>query len=147
MKNIFKIIAVILLIFNSTTIIAQTQQEQLQGTWNFDYNNSVANMDENAKAILLKVPAAQGKLESSYRNRQIAFNTNDTYLFHLSDGREDTGTWTISNTGGTVISLTNSQGHVQHLTVIMLSSTALVLKPENDGKGKPMFSKWYFIKN
>lgn len=147
MKNILKISCVLLLFLNCLVTKAQTTKEQLTGTWSFDLNSSIANMDESAKAILLKVPVAHGKLESSYKNRQIAFNANDSYLFHLSDGREETGTWTINNMGGTVITLTNSQGHVQNLTVIMLSSTALVLKPDTEGKGKPMFSKWYFIKS
>lgn len=139
-------ISFLLLILNCFTITAQMQQELLQGTWNFDYNNSVANMEESAKAILLKIPVAQGKLESSYRNRQITFNANGNYIFRLSDGREDTGTWAINGTSGTAIALVNSQGRVQNLTVLMLSSKALILKPVNDGKGKPMFSKWYFIK-
>ncbi|GGF30325.1 lipocalin family protein [Flavobacterium limi] len=146
MNNILKIISITLLVLNCLTLSAQTQKEQLTGIWNFDFHASTANMEEKAKTILAKNPAVQAKLESNYRNRQIIFNADGNYIFHLHDGKEERGTWTSNNTNRS-ITMTTSQGHTQNLTIILISPTVMILEPEANGKMIPMLSRWYFTKN
>lgn len=146
MNNITKCISILLLIFNSLDLSAQNQKELLAGTWNFDFQNSVANMEQSAKTVLAKNPSAMAKLESTYRNRQILFIADGNYIFQLSNGKQDRGTWSGTNTNR-AITITNSQGFVQNFTIVLISPTALILQPEADGKMRPMFSKWYFTKN
>lgn len=146
MKNIVKNISVLLLLFNCFTITAQTQQEQLLGTWTFDFESSKANMEEKAKTVLQKMPSAKEKLEKAYKNRQITFGSDGSYLLRLADGSQIKGTWTVNNTAqSNSITITASQNQIQHLVIIMLSDNTLILKQE-DTKGTPMFSKWYFTK-
>lgn len=144
MRNIFKSIAFLILIFNCYSVTAQIQREQLVGTWVFDYESSMANMDENAKKVLAKSPTLQGRLESSYRNRQIILAIDGSYSLHLPDGKQVLGTWELDTNGNTVI--IHYQNQNENLSIVTVLSTALVLKPVIDGNVKPMFSTWYFTK-
>lgn len=146
MKNIVKNISVLLLLFNCFVITAQTQQEQLLGTWTFDFESSKTNMEEKAKTILQKMPSAQEKLEKAYKNRQITFGSDGSYILRLADGNQTTGTWIVDSTAqNNSITITTSQNQIQHLVIIMFSKNILVLK-QDDTKGTPMFSKCYFTK-
>ena len=149
MRNTIKIIGVCLLIFNGLVLRSQTQKEQFIGTWDFDFNASIANMEVKAKAILQKIPAVQGKLEKAYKNRQITFGIDGHYVLHLADGRKTNGTWTFDSTAtrNNSITLISSENQIQKMIVIFISIDKLILKPQDDSSnGKPMFSQWYFTK-
>lgn len=145
MKNIFKNIGLFILIFNCYSSTAQTQREQLVGTWVFDYETSLTHMDEQAKKALAKIPTMQGRLESGFKNRRITLASDGNYLLHLPDGKEVAGTWELDTINGNGI-IIHYQYQIENLSIILLSSQALVLKPENNGNAKPMLSTWYFTK-
>ncbi|WP_140487076.1 hypothetical protein [Flavobacterium sp. GSA192] len=148
MRYSIKIIGVLLVIFNYSVSRAQTQNDQLIGTWIFDFNASVFNMEEKAKAIIQKLPAVQEKLEKSYKNRQITFGVDGHYTLYLSDGRQTNGIWTFDSTAtrNNTIDLITSENQIQKFIVLFISTDKLILKPQDDSNGKPMFSQWYFTK-
>lgn len=145
MKNILKTIIFLILIFNCYSVSAQIQREQLVGTWVFDYESSMVNMDEKAKKVQAKSPTLQGRLERSYKNRQITLFDNGIYLLRLPGGKQVEGNWTVHAVNGNRI-IIKTETHVQNFIIVRLSQTELVLRLINDGKAKPMFATWYFTK-
>ncbi|WP_140487125.1 hypothetical protein [Flavobacterium sp. GSA192] len=143
MKNIFTYI--VLFIFSCNAGFAQIQKEQLVGTWIFDYPISVANMDAGAKKVYEKNQRLQVGLESSFKNRQLTFDSRGNYLLRLASGKQVPGTWNVNAINGSKLLMSSSK-HTENLTVVMLSATSLVLKPINNGKAKPILGTWYFTK-
>ena len=87
-------------------------QEQLTGTWVFNYDASFAKIEAKVKArydSMLELNKA--RIVSAYKGRKISFNTDGSYLQTLSDGRKATGTW-ILNTDTKTIEITDPKGRV-----------------------------------
>lgn len=145
MALIVKKTAILILIFNFYFSAAQTQKQMLSGNWLFDYETSVSHMEESAKKMLIKNPSLQEKLENSYKYRQITFGSQGDYLLHLAGGKQTTGSWGFNAANGNNI-IINIQNQIENLSIVMLSASCLVLKLENAGKAKPMFSTWYLKK-
>lgn len=144
MKNIVQKIILVIFVLNCYVLSAQIQREQLVGNWVFDYDTSMANMPENAKTILLNSSVVKGGLESTFRNRKVTFNTDGSYFLVLIDGREMSGTWNLSGENNNLITIT-TQNQIENISVLMLTNSGLVLKPEGD-KVSPFFLQWYFTK-
>lgn len=144
MKSIRKKIVLVILVLNGYLLSAQIQREHLVGNWVFDYETSMANMPENAKTILLNSSIVKGGVESTFRNRKVTFNTDGSYFLVLIDGREMSGTWNLSGENNNRITIT-TQNQIENISVLMLTSSGLVLKPEGDNVN-PFFTQLYFTK-
>lgn len=147
MKNIFKSISLLLLVLNCLTLTAQTKREQLVGTWVFDYEVSIAKMDDKAKKYYdIMQEVSKSRFEKSFKDRKLSFNADGSFLQQTADGRSIIGTWVLSSDHQNII-MTNQQGSILDLKIKTLSASLLVLKPKNNGKGQKMLSEWDFIKN
>lgn len=133
--------------FVTTVISAQTTQEQLIGTWVFNYDASFAKIDSNAKTHLDKMDISRKeRLENAYKGRTITFGADGSYLQQLADGRKVFGTWVLSGNGKDIL-VKNPEGKELNLKIKTLNSTSLILNPNDLGKGKSMLSDWHFSKN
>lgn len=145
MKNIYRSIVLIVLIFSSYLGMAQNQKEQLVGTWVFDYPRSVSNMEAGAKKVYEKNQKLQLGLESSFKNRQLIFDSKGNYQLRLASGKQVPGTWNVNAVNGNKL-LMSSSNRTANLTIVEITASTLVLKPIHDGKAKAVLGTWYFTK-
>ncbi len=148
MKQILKTL-MLLIAFSLTTVHGYAQNNidinLLQGSWTFDYDTSLANIDAQSKKRVSKMkPAIKNMLKQSYRNRQLTFFKNGEYLQVFSNGKEQTGNWSDR---GFVLEIKNNKGRGKRFRVVLLSDSKLVLRPLTKGKLKAVFTNWYLIKN
>lgn len=142
---IFSVISISVNAQNNTN---KKTKDLLMGSWTFDLEASKPNMEIKIKTMIEKNQASYSRLEKDYKGRQLIFSTDGRFILHLADGRQTQGNWEVYKANGLEsIQLTSLQNHVQDLSIQMLSNQSLVVKQEYNGKGTPVFSKWYFTKN
>lgn len=147
MKNLFKSGIILMLFFISLEISAQTKQEQLVGTWFFNYDLSLAHLEAEAKTNLDSMSELdRKKIEKFYKGRKIIFRSDGSFTQELSDRSVISGLWTFDNNGGNII-MSIGQNQSQTLIIKSLSSTSLIVLLDSKNKMKPMISEWYFTKN
>lgn len=147
MKKIFKNIGIFILIFNCYSLTAQTLENQLIGTWFFDYESSMAKMGEMSKKHYDKMElVSKNYFEKSYKGRKIIFNKDGSFLQQQPEGSQISGKWLLSNNKPNII-MTNLHGEVLEIKIVRVSNSTLVVKPKSNDKGQMMLSEWYFIKN
>ena len=141
---IFSVISISVNAQNNTN---KSTKDLLVGSWVFDLEASKPNMELKVKTMIEKNQAAYSRLEKDYRGRRLTFSTDGRFLLQLADGRQTQGSWELYKVNGVeIVKLTSLQNHVQNLSIQMLSNQSLVVKQEHNGKGAPVFSKWYFTK-
>ena len=141
---IFSVISISVNAQNNTN---KSTKDLLVGSWVFDLEASKPNMELKVKTMIEKNQAAYSRLEKDYRGRRLTFSTDGRFLLQLADGRQTQGSWELYKVNGVeIVKLTSLQNHVQNLSIQMLSNQSLVVKQEQNGKGAPVFSKWYFTK-
>lgn len=149
MKPQYYIIAVILLIFSfPQTSTSQNIQEQIVGTWTFDYEASLSNMDEASKAHYARIGAErQNRISGAYKGRKITFNADGSYTQVFSNGKSSTITWAIK--GNKDLEITTSDGRSIPFKIEELGTNKLILSPVNTkgNKASVLFSYWYLTKN
>ena len=119
----------------------------LVGTWIFDYDQSVKNMETSSKVHLDSVAQdRKERIEKSYKGRLVTFSDVGSYEQSLADGRITKGTWGLSKNKKSVI-ITDPNGNKYTQKIKLLSDTQLVLKPVLEGKAKMLISEWNFIKS
>jgi hypothetical protein len=124
----------------SQKTISQNTQDQLIGTWMFDYKSSI----EKAKKRIDKMSQKRHlRIESAYKGRKITFSANGNYKQVLLDGRETNGIWKLSNN---TIEIKTLKGGLRILEIQKLSADILVLKPKIEGNKKLIIPKWYYTK-
>ncbi len=144
MKSIYIIITVLTLSLFSSH--AQTTQEQLVGTWTFNYQESLDNMNADSKTAFNKIPSPlKQKIEANYKKRKITFNSDGSYQQVLVNGYAITGVWTLRNKN--IIEITDGKGNLNKQKIEELTDTRLILKPQDVGMGKSTIKQWYFTKN
>jgi hypothetical protein len=142
---LFSIISISVTAQNNTN---KNTKDLLIGTWVFDLEASKPDMEVNAKIMIEKNLSAHNRLIKDYKGRQLTFTKEGHFLLHLADGRETQGIWEVYEVNGIdIVKLTSSQSHIQNLSILMISNQSLIVKQEHNGKGTPVFPKWYFLKN
>ncbi len=140
------IIGLLLLVFSfSETALAQTTQEQLIGTWTFDYEASVLKMNEDAKTYYESLDTSRkARIENNYRGRTITFSVDGGYILSKPNGSELTGVWVLT---GQEITVTFSSGLTKVLEIESISATSITITPEAIGSGNLTFTQWHLTKN
>ncbi|MEP5339993.1 MAG: lipocalin family protein [Algibacter sp.] len=127
---------------------AQNTQEQLIGTWTFDYDTSLDMMAQKSKTHYNKMDATrQDKISASYKGRIITFNNNGTYTHVLANGKTTSATWILNNNNN--LEITPSSGITASFIIKKLEIDTLTLSPINN-KGVStsiLFSNWHLTKN
>ncbi|GAA3596714.1 hypothetical protein GCM10022396_12570 [Flavivirga amylovorans] len=124
---------------------AQNITEQLEGTWTFNYNSSLAKMKTKAKEHYINMETTRKlSFEKSYKNRTLSFNNDGTFLQVSPNGRQVMGNWTV--TSDTII-LTNSLGKTMKFKIKSLSTTAMTLKLVITGNSRAILTELDYIKN
>jgi len=125
----------------------QSTASLLVGTWSFNYEDSFKKMEPSATKGYSRMPQArQQTIEKSYKGRKITFNADGNYLQVLADGRKATGRWTLIKNDKS-IEITDPNGNKYLQRIEEITSTALVLKPENLGTSKMFISEWHYTKH
>lgn len=146
MKNIWTRFAFLILVFHCYSISAQVQQEQLIGTWVFDYSKSIDKIDEQAQKDYALMPdVIKNQFEQSYRGRKLIFNTNGSFIQQTIDGKQILGSWKLDNNQN--ISVTSPQGGTIVFKIVVLSDVILVLQLQKKGNQQIILSQWYLNKN
>lgn len=147
MKNIFKSIVFFVLILNCYSGVAQIKQEQLIGTWIFDYTMSISKMEEKAKMHYNKMQeSSKNRFEKSFKDRKLNFNADGSFLQKTSEGGLISGTWVLNADDQSII-MTNQQGNILEFKIKNIAASLLILNPVNTVKDQAMLLEWYFIKN
>ncbi|GAA3626415.1 lipocalin family protein [Flavivirga jejuensis] len=150
MKLQHYIMGLMLIVFSLfQTVSAQTIQEQLIGTWTFDYQASLGSMTQKSKDHYNKMDASrQSKLSTTYKDRKITFNSDDSYVQVLSDGRTTNANWTINSKNNLEFKLPN--GRTIPFKIVTLQNNTLILsqiKSNAQGSLKILFTNWHLTKN
>lgn len=147
MKALYIIFLLLFLSFPDQTVCQNTSTSSLLvGTWIFDYDDSVKNMEASSKMHLDSVAQTRREMiEKSYRGRLVTFSDNGNYEQTLADGHTAIGTWELSKNEKSVI-ITDPNGNKYTQKIKSLSDSRLVLKPIVEGKVKMLISKWNFVK-
>lgn len=142
-------LTVLLLAFISISQKAEAQriEEQLIGSWVFDYTTSLANLETSAKQHIYSMPPVRIlRIENAYKERAISYQANGVYNLLLKDGRTSTGHWQLNN-DKTVIELTNTKGKTQYQKIKSLNPGALISEPETTANKKMFIPAWYYTKS
>lgn len=142
------IIALILLVFSvSQTISAQSPEEQLVGTWIFDYEASLQSISEKSKDDYPKMDATrQSKVSARYKNSEVTFNMDGTYSQVLLNGRTYLATWIINDDNN--LKVIYSKDRVALFMIENIGIDNLELN-QIRGRGRAanvLFTDWFFTK-
>ncbi|GAA3630769.1 hypothetical protein GCM10022397_15610 [Flavivirga jejuensis] len=129
------------------TLSGQTIQEELIGTWTFDYQASLNSMAQKSKTHFNEMNTVRkSKLSSTYKNRKITFNTDGSYVQVLSDGRTTNANW-ATNTNNN-LAITNPNGKTVLFKIKKLETNSLILSQINTtGSMNILFTNWHLTKN
>lgn len=147
MKPQYYILGLFLLLSNHL-VWAQSLDEQIIGTWIFDYESSVSMMDDRAKAYYDKIPnARRDRIIGSHKGRKVTFRPDGTYDQEMSNGKHNTANWRLSTEGR--LELTTKRGIVTSFKIKELEADKLVLEKENTkgGATRVLFAYWYLKRN
>ncbi len=149
-----KKIAIVLLILTSFTtqnVLSQNKidTELLTGTWVFDYDKTIAEMDPEKLEDFNKItsnPARLSLIEETYKNRKIFFLERGHYIQEQANGNKIEATWKIKN--GNIIKLLNTKGSGKSYQIVKLNNDQLILitGTVSNRKRTPLFSTCYFKK-
>ena len=146
MQKIYLIVLVLFLGFTAK-VSSQETSTLLTGTWTFDYQESVQQMDAASKMHLDSVSSVRrARIEQSYIGRLITFNTDGSYLQTLSNGHTANGTWTLSEDSQYVI-ITDPNGNQYTQQIQSISATQLILKPILESNVRMIIPQWSFVKS
>lgn len=145
-----KKIAIVLLVLISLTtqkVLSQNNidTELLIGTWVFDYDKSIIEMDEQMKTRFDKIEI-KTLIEKAYKGRKISFMKDGLCLIETSNETKTNIKWSLKKNN--IIELLDERGSKKTYLISMLNSNKLVLIPEKliDKKRNALFSKHYFTK-
>lgn len=139
-------ITVFLLLFfiHTGTLSAQDSKEILIGTWSFNYDSSISKMNKGVRAKMDSLPQRQHAVERLYRGRNVVFAADGKYSQILGDGQSSHGSWVLYENS---VKINWPDGNVESFNVQTLDSRIMVLRQQNNGKGKLILPEWHFIKN
>lgn len=142
------LLTVLLCIGSGMRAVAQSgPMEGLVGSWTLDYGTTFSNMEGQRKAALDTVPQAQRTgIENSYRGRTMVFGPDGGFSMQFLDGRSVGGRWSLEQDGSMLV-LTDPNGHRYSHRVKGLTASGLVLRAEDMGEGELFVKELYFIKN
>ncbi len=145
-----KKIAIVLLVLTSLTtqkVLSQNKidTELLIGTWVFDYDKSILEMDKQMKSRFDKIEI-KTSIEKAYKGRKISFMKDGTYLIETSNEKKTNIKWSLKKNN--IVELVNERGSKKTYLISLVNSNKLVLIPEImiNKKGNALFSKHYFTK-
>jgi len=150
MKNRYRIILFIsLFLAISLSLTAQSSEEQtLIGTWVFDYERSVAQMDTVARKFFNKmsrIPRRISRFESRYKGRKLTFGSDRSYLLEFSDGNKIDATWSLKDKNKIVVKSSNNSS--ANYKIVVLTGNELIIEiPPRRGQSSALLSKYYYKK-
>lgn len=148
MKSLFCNAILMVILFLPLSGMGQNVlEEQLLGTWIFNYELSLELMDEKVKKVYESKDATrQDKIQQAYRDRKITFFADGIFLQELANGRKANGNWTLEND---MIVITNSLHQKRSFNVKSINKDTLVLMPTSSDNEKVnmLFSQWYLLKS
>ncbi|WP_117885615.1 hypothetical protein [Aureibaculum luteum] len=125
----------------------KSSTDLLLGTWTFDYDSSLKNIDKSNKSQFDSLPKQQrSEMKSIYLNRQIVFEADGNFTLLLADKRKSTGTWKLSENDKYIL-FTSPNGKVFIQKIEKLSATDLIVKLKEVGDIKAFISKLHYTKN
>lgn len=129
--------------------IGQNVQDQLAGTWIFDYEESLRLMDGKAKKHFDAMDSSRkDKVERAYVNRKIVLTGNGGFVQEFNDGRKLEAVWALVSEGGKdKIKVSDSRG-VRWFNIKKLKGDALIISPEHNGgkKANMLMSQWFLTR-
>ncbi len=148
-KQMKRIYLVLLVLFLGFTIKVSSQETTtlLTGTWAFDFNASIQEMDTASKMNLDTIDTVRRvRLEQSYIGRIVIFSDNGNYQQTLSNGHTASGTWILSDDKQYIV-ITDPNGNKHTQQIRSISTTKLVLKPILESNVKMIIPEWSFVKS
>lgn len=143
MKTI-NILAIILLTFIQS-LNAQTKEEQIIGTWVFNYESSLSKMENEVKTQYNVMPEQErAKIESVYRGRKITFDSNKNFTQTLANGIKSVGMWALADND--YLNITTPTGIVFTYKIKIFTPTTLNLMLDNNSGAKALMPELHFTK-
>ena len=152
-KGLFYGLLLVLIVGLSQVANAQSEasatvnEQKLFGTWQMDYDKSVAHNENDEKNTLnnLKQDFRQ-ILENNYRGRQFIFDENGLLKIIQGNGQVISGKWKLISDGKRIL-INNDKGDARQFKIQSLDDNELVLKQVVFGERvKHFFTQWYFEK-
>ena len=144
MKTIYTFLTLIFLTFVQTSN-AQTTEEQIIGTWIFNYETSFSTMEDEVKTQYNAMPEQERvKMESAYRGRKITLDSNKNFTQILANGIKSLGMWVLTDTD--YLKITTPTGIVFTYKIKTLTPTTLNLILDSDSGVKALIPDLHFTK-
>ena len=145
-----KKIAIVLLVLISLTaqkVLSQNiiDTELLIGTWVFDYDKSILEMDEQIKSRFDKIEI-KTLIEKAYKGRKISFMKDGLCLIETPNETKTNIKWSLKKDN--IIEFLNEKGSKKTYLISTLNSNKLLLinKKLINKKRNSLFSKNYITK-
>lgn len=148
LKHYCTIIILLIVFVLPIKVFSQSNQEQLLGTWVFDYDASFAKMDSISKAHYNRMDAnRKTQMEKAYKGRAMTFGNDGSYVQQSIDGHKIVASWVLSDNSKDIV-VTNPEGKELRLKIKKIGANFLVLNPvETNTVGKAMISELHFTKH
>lgn len=130
------------------TMSSQTLQEQLTGSWTFDFQASLNSTSQRSKTHYNAMdPSRKTRVSNIYNNRKLTFNSDGTCIQELADGRTSQVTWNL--TTDNKLRITAPNGRSILFMIRALDASALLLEQVNTmgGNTNILFTNWHLTKN
>ena len=143
-----KILLLLICIFLPTvTLFGQGSQnrEYLIGTWELDYNLSIARIDPSSKTHYDTISQeVKTRIIDSFSQRKITFRSDGIYLLQVTENNQVEGTWTLQNDNKTLIIVT--EGNEIQQEIESVDEQKMVLNLGGPAVQNRLFKKWYLNK-
>lgn len=144
MKTKYILFALMFLTFTQSSN-AQATEEQIIGTWVFNYESSFSTMDAEVKTQYNVMPEQErAKIESVYRQRKITLDSNKNFTQTLANGIKSVGIWSLADKD--YLNITTPTGIVFIYKIKILTSTTLNLILDSNSGAKALISELHFTK-
>lgn len=148
LKHYCAIVILLIVFVLPIKVFSQGNQEQLLGTWVFDYDASFAKMDSISKAHYNRMDAnRKTQMKKAYKGRVMTFGIDGSYVQQSIDGHKIVASWVLGDNSKDIV-VTNPAGKELRLKIKKIGANFLVLNPvETNPVGRAMISELHFIKN
>lgn len=131
----------------STNLNAQGNSTStlLLGTWNINYGQTKGQMSSNGLAHLNGMAAnKKTNMETSYANRQYAFNTDGSFTIVLPSGNNVAGTWTLTNNDASILMTVGAA--VKQYDILYLTGNSMGLNVDIANTGTLLYPELHLTK-
>lgn len=119
-------IITLLLLGSVTMSQAQSTKKMLTRGWSFSFEGIMANLPEDKKAEMDKLPDEQKEMMKAMMEKSYIIFKSGGKMEVSMNGKQENMTWTLSD-DGTVVTTTEENGKVTEIKIIKLTKDQLIL--------------------